>query len=750
MREHFPNIYARCLRARHRHHARADPGGAGGALHLRRRASPTCDGRTDAAGPVRASARPPAPACTAPTGWPATRCSNAWCSAAAAPSDILARRRRPPPRAARRGTRAASTDADEEVVISHNWDELRRFMWNYVGIVRTNKRLERALHRIELLQERDRRVLRATSASRATCSSCATWSTVAELIVRSALARHESRGLHFSRDYPDTLAEARDTVLDPAAAAARPAVRTRADRRRRAVSAAALLTTERAAPARGARAPPRSPPLMERAGPRRRRARARASPRTPARRSSWSRARATTAATPGSRRAPAREAFHRVIVLDVTGAPPRGGRGAGRAQPRFAARGGEVVREWPAALRPPLVIDGLLGIGLARDVDGAIAEADRAHQRAPAPRARDRRAERPRRRHRPRARRRGARDATPSPSSRAKPGPATPATGLDAARPRRAATTWASDAAADARGNAARRPRRCAAGSRRARATRTRASSARSACIGGNARHGRAPRSSPRARRLHAGAGKVLRGIARPRCARRAIRSQPELMLRRRRRRARRPTCSSPGPVRGGRRRRPRLDVRAHRAARRDRGAKPLVLDADALQRARVQRGAARRGRRAAQGRRRSSRRTRARPRACSAARPRRCRPTASPPRSTSRSIHRAHVVLKGAGSVCASPDGRWAINTTGNPGLASGGTGDVLAGHDRRAALPGARRAARAALRGLPARRRRRRARRSRRRARRPHRLRSRSSRRVRCSTLWTSKALKKGTVRR
>ena len=107
------------------------------------------------------------------------------------------------------------TDADEEVVIAHNWDELRRFMWNYVGIVRTTKRLERAQHRIALLQEEIHEYYAQLPRHAATCWSCATWSRWPTLIVRSALSRHESRGLHFSRDYPDTLPKALPTVLTP-------------------------------------------------------------------------------------------------------------------------------------------------------------------------------------------------------------------------------------------------------------------------------------------------------------------------------------------------------------------------------------------------------------------------------------------------------------------------------------------------------------------------------------------------------
>ena len=104
--------------------------------------------------------------------------------------------------------------ADEDVIILHNWDELRRFMWDYVGIVRTNKRLERALRRIELLKVEIGEYYSNYKVS-PNLLELRNLVLVSELIVRSALARKESRGLHYTLDYPQMNSDLVDTVLMP-------------------------------------------------------------------------------------------------------------------------------------------------------------------------------------------------------------------------------------------------------------------------------------------------------------------------------------------------------------------------------------------------------------------------------------------------------------------------------------------------------------------------------------------------------
>ncbi len=211
LREHFPNIHARCLEL---------------GIDITREPIPvvpaahyTCGGivtdleaRTDVAGLYAIGEA----ACTGLHG--ANRlASNSLLECLvfgdSAADDILARPLEPLP-VLPAWDESRVTDADEEVVISHNWAELRRAMWDYVGIVRTTKRLQRAQHRIRLLASEINEYYSNFRVSN-NLIELRNLVVTADLIVRCALERKESRGLHYSSDFPETLPEACDTILYP-------------------------------------------------------------------------------------------------------------------------------------------------------------------------------------------------------------------------------------------------------------------------------------------------------------------------------------------------------------------------------------------------------------------------------------------------------------------------------------------------------------------------------------------------------
>ncbi|HCX87506.1 MAG TPA: L-aspartate oxidase, partial [Gammaproteobacteria bacterium] len=107
------------------------------------------------------------------------------------------------------------SDPDELVVVAHNWEELRRFMWDYVGIVRTSRRLQRAANRLRLLQDEIRDFYSNFRVSK-DLLELRNLVMVSELIVRCAADRRESRGLHFTQDYPAAdPKQVHDTILRP-------------------------------------------------------------------------------------------------------------------------------------------------------------------------------------------------------------------------------------------------------------------------------------------------------------------------------------------------------------------------------------------------------------------------------------------------------------------------------------------------------------------------------------------------------
>lgn len=209
IRNHFPNIYARCLELGI--DITKDPIPVVPAAHY------TCGGivtdlkaRTDIPGLYAAGEA----SCTGLHG--ANRlASNSLLEclvfSKAVAQDILSQPKLPFPKLPK-WDESRVTDPDEEVVIAHNWAELRRFMWDYVGIVRTTKRLTRAQHRIRLLT-REIEEFYANFRVSHDLIELRNLVNTADLIVRCALLRKESRGLHYSRDYPDLLPKPKNTVL---------------------------------------------------------------------------------------------------------------------------------------------------------------------------------------------------------------------------------------------------------------------------------------------------------------------------------------------------------------------------------------------------------------------------------------------------------------------------------------------------------------------------------------------------------
>jgi L-aspartate oxidase len=214
IREHFPTIYARCQELGY--DMTLEPIPVVPAAHY------TCGGvmtdlraRTDVPGLYAIGEV----ACTGMHG--ANRmASNSLLEcvvfASAASKDIMAQlESAPAPPALPAWDESRVRDSDEEVVVSHNWDELRRCMWNYVGIVRTSKRLERASRRVALLLQEIQEYYSNFTIS-GDLLELRNLAQVAELIIRSAQHRKESRGLHYTLDYPEAdPGEPGDTILVP-------------------------------------------------------------------------------------------------------------------------------------------------------------------------------------------------------------------------------------------------------------------------------------------------------------------------------------------------------------------------------------------------------------------------------------------------------------------------------------------------------------------------------------------------------